>query len=368
MNFLFKSRPGEKETFGLIAKIDIFDHIKNQYTPFRFLIDSLSSAIWLVSSFCITEICKMSDSNKYLPVQHLYGDAKIELNTGIISGNIYFTSINLKSFILNDQSILLANQITVPEFKNSKIDGVLGISKNLSNLHNQQGYNSVLQNIQNKHLPGYFILRLGGNNPYIKFGNINNWDYQFFHKDKNSQKFTEKIEFINLPEKGKLVLALRHIRLLYRDQENNIVRSEYAVSECIHNGCRATLDTKSYYIYGPSSQLQAINTISASECSENTFQDLPDIEFSFYDVKINQQNKSSNRTVEVTLEPSDYMINIHENSIDDGSSGDLSCRPGIADHGTQYGWNLGIMFMKKLVILYEFEEDRLGFVRSNNEH
>jgi hypothetical protein len=300
-------------------------------------------------------------------VHLLYGDAKIELNSGTIAGNIYFTSINLKSFILNDQSILLANQITVPEFKNSKIDGVFGISKYLSNLHNQEGYNSVLQNIENKKLPAYFILRLGGNNPYIKFSNINNWDYQFFHKDKNSKKFTEKIEFINLPEKGKLVLALRHIRLIYRDEDNNIFRYEYAVSECIHHGCRATLDTKSYFIYGPSSQLQVINKLTAGECSENTYQDLPDIEFSFYDINIDQERKLSNRTVEVTLEPSDYMVNIHENSIDDGSSQGMNCRPGFGDHGTQYGWNLGIMFMKKLVILYEFEEDRLGFVRSNND-
>ena len=112
---IFKiARPGEKETLGVIAIINILDHNDMTYKPFRFLIDSLTSAFWLISSHCETELC--NDHKKYLPAHQLQGDASIVLNNGKINGNIYFTSINLKSFNLDDQSMLLVNSISIPEF------------------------------------------------------------------------------------------------------------------------------------------------------------------------------------------------------------------------------------------------------------
>jgi hypothetical protein len=68
-------------------------------------------------------------------------------------------------------------------------------------------------------------------------------------------------------------------------------------------------------------------------------------------------------TVDLTLTPEDYMINLSENSIDDGIKD--NCVPGFNDHGTQYGWNLGILFLKKFLIIYDFKNEKLGFVRSN---
>jgi hypothetical protein len=132
----------------------------------------------------------------------------------------------------------------------------LGISKFLSTLHSHSSYSSVLQNIQKQNLPPYLILRLGGYDPYLKFGEMNKWDWQYFKEAKENEIYTERIEWINLIEKGKLVLPLRHIRLIYRDANNNITHWEFALTHCIHHGCRATLDTKSYFIYGPDNQLE----------------------------------------------------------------------------------------------------------------
>ncbi len=103
------------------------------------------------------------------------------------------------------------------------------------------------------------ILRLGGSEPYIKFGEMNRMDWQYIKDDLKTEKYTERIEWLNLIEKGKLVLPLRHVRLIYRDEQNQITRWEFALTHCVWNGCRATLDTKSYYIYGPSSQLNVIS-------------------------------------------------------------------------------------------------------------
>jgi hypothetical protein len=99
----------------VIATINIFDHSQNQFVPYKFLIDSLSSAFWLISAHCDSELC--NQHKKYFPVHGLRGEASIELNNGKIQGNVYFTSVNLKSFTINDQSILLVNSIDVPEFE-----------------------------------------------------------------------------------------------------------------------------------------------------------------------------------------------------------------------------------------------------------
>jgi hypothetical protein len=107
--------------------------------------------------------------------------------------------------------------------------------------------------------------------------------------------------------------------------------------------------------------------LKTPDCSIRYFDQLPDIEFSFYDINIDNINNLSGLTVDLTLEPQDYMINSTENSIDDGSGKGLDCIPGFGDHGTQYGWNLGILFMKKFVLIYDFRNDKIGFVRANND-
>ena len=120
-----------------------------------------------------------------------------------------------------------------------------------------------MENIIDQGLPTFLIFKLGGSVPYIKFGSISPYDWQFFKVNKNNPKITERVEWVNLIEKGKLILPLRHIRLLYKDNDNKIIKWEFAFTHCINHGCRATLDTKSYFIYGPENQLEVNNLLSS---------------------------------------------------------------------------------------------------------
>jgi hypothetical protein len=95
--------------------VDVFDDYQKKFVKYNLLIDTLSSVFWLISVHCQTDLC--NQHSKYIPVKKLGPQASIDLNTGKISGNIYFTSVNLKSFILNDQSFLLVNSISVTDFK-----------------------------------------------------------------------------------------------------------------------------------------------------------------------------------------------------------------------------------------------------------
>ncbi len=107
--------------------------------------------------------------------------------------------------------------------------------------------------------------------------------------------------------------------------------------------------------------------LKSPDCSLKYYEKLPDIEFSFYDINIDSNRNVSGLTLDLTLEPEDYMINSKENEIDDGKGQGMDCVPGFGDHGTQYGWNLGILFLKKFVLIYDFKNDKVGFVRANND-
>lgn len=70
---------------------------------------------------------------------------------------------------------------------------------------------------------------------------------------------------------------------------------------------------------------------------------------------MNENETQSSLTVDLTLEPKDYMVT----SVEQGGK----CIPGFGDHGTQYGWNLGILFLKRFIVVYDFKSEKLGFVR-----
>jgi hypothetical protein len=94
--------------------------------------------------------------------------------------------------------------------------------------------------------------------PYIKFGKIEPMDLKFITKDIKTENALESIEWMHMIERGKMTLPLRHIKLIYRNEKNEIVNEIFALTHCIINGCRAVLDTKTYYFYGPASQLKVI--------------------------------------------------------------------------------------------------------------
>ena len=232
-----------------------------------------------------------------------------------------------------------------------------------------------MQNIIKQKKPPFIVLKLGGLHPYIKFGEISYQDEYYFKdlsdKDvkripkKDNKQLKEQPLWINLYEEGMFVLPLRHIKLLYKDKNGNIQKSLYAVSNCIDYGCRSTLDTKSYFIYGPESQMSKLLSLKRHNCYGDDLNSLPDIEFAFYDINVNRNRKISSRVLTLTLEPKDYMISINEGGIDDER--EMNCVPGFGTTGTQFGWNFGIMFMKKFLIAYDFEEERIGFVRISED-
>lgn len=287
------------------------------------------------------------------------GSCELYYNMGAVLGIIDKKTVHLNSLVLENQTVFLINKIDFPRFKDSNIDGVLGISKMFSPLHHKAPYYSILQNtlnyIKNENISAkvLLILKLGGNYPYLKIYFMEDFDHYHIKIDEKGQK--ETIYWVKLFDKGKLMFALKHVKLKYY-KDNQLVKEEYAVTDCLDTGCRAMIDTKSYFIYGPADQIGALKSIKGN-CKENL--DLPDIEFSFFDV--NPQTSMASSSVELTLKPDEYLV-----SSGDDSAGE-NCVVGIGDHKTDYGWNFGILFLKQFMVLYDFRDDMVGFVRIEKE-
>jgi hypothetical protein len=321
------------------------------------LIDSHSSSFWLISSLCNTANCK--DKQKVTPISNL-GTCELYYNMGAVFGTIDSRIVHLNSLVLENQNVFLINALDFPKFTESNLDGVFGISKIFSPLHHKAPYTSVLENvlkyIKNDHISAkvVLILKLGGNSPYLKIYYMEDYDYYHIRFDEFGKK--ETIFWINLFDKGKLMFALKHVKLKYYNK-NILEREEYAVKECLDMGCRAMIDTKSYFIYGPADQISVLKSIKTNNYKETS--NLPDIEFSFYDVDPSTSTASS--SVELTLKPEDYLVK--DNSTTDQNSEEDNYVVGIGDHKTDYGWNFGILFLKKFMVVYDFKDDKVGFVR-----
>ena len=351
------------------------------YKHFTCLVDTLSYITWIPSTRL-----EINDSiHQQLAPYHVVGYSKIKLLSGEIAGNFYFTSINLTNYILSSQPILLINKLNISEYLSAPFDGVLGLSKYQQLLHLRSSNVSLLENIIVQSESPFIVLKLGGSNPYIKFGEVSDNDLPYIRTispDKfgylqrrtnmqlNINKIKEQIVWISLYEEGLFTIPLYSITLVHRNSHGKTVKRELIVDNCLQYGCKATLDTKAFFIYGPYDDIIKFSRLNKKYCGISQFNELPDIEFGFVDVNVNRNKKLSNRIVKLILEPKDYMVdnnNNGENFNDEYLNEKEGCVPGFIATESDFGWNFGVLFLSKFLISYDIEKDRLGFVRISEE-
>lgn len=369
--------------YGVHINVPIYDMNEQMYKQFKCLVDTLSYITWIPSTQL--DIHEESMHQQLMPY-HVRGYSNIKLLSGEISGNFYFTNINLTNYIITSQLILLINKLNIPEYTTAPFDGVLGISKYHHLLHLRNSNISLLENIINQHKPPFIILKLGGNNPYIKFGEISDNDLPFIrtvssrkfmflqsktYTQLNINKIKEQIIWINLYEEGLFTIPLYSVTLLYRDLLGKVVKRELIIDNCMQYGCKAMLNTKSFFIYGPYDDVSKFNKLKRKYCDVKQFNMLPDIEFGFVDVNVNRNKKLSNRIVKLILEPKDYMIDNNNN--DDNNNDEYintteeGCVPGFIATDSNFEWNFGVLFLSKFLISYDIEKERIGFVRISED-
>ena len=104
------SRPGDVEDGGAMIEMTLSNGI-----TYRMLLDTVSNVLWLMSNECKDSSCK--GHNLYTPTKQTWGNAQIEYNTGDLIGKNYKLNLNLKTFTIPGQMIILINSVGVSEFK-----------------------------------------------------------------------------------------------------------------------------------------------------------------------------------------------------------------------------------------------------------
>jgi len=90
-------------------------HIWKDYHN-KMLIDTVTNVIWIMSNECKDEACE--GHNLFTPANPTWGHVEIEYNTGKLLGRNYKVSnLNLKSFSVPEQNIILVDNLEVEEFK-----------------------------------------------------------------------------------------------------------------------------------------------------------------------------------------------------------------------------------------------------------
>src|SRR5690349_11763635 len=119
---------------------------------------------------------------------------------------------------------------------------MMGIARNVSHLHGSLPYFSIIENILNRrkqHLLGekVYISLYTYNNMFMDFGRI------------PTEKLSSPIQWINIAEKGKLLLALYRVKLTFFEK-GNVKRTLYVMHDCV-KGCHLSIDTTSHFSYAP---------------------------------------------------------------------------------------------------------------------
>jgi len=81
----------------------------------KMLLDTVTNVIWIMSNECQDETCQ--GHNLFTPANPTWGRVEIEYNTGKIYGRNYKAKLNLKTFTVLEQHLLLIDKIEIEEFK-----------------------------------------------------------------------------------------------------------------------------------------------------------------------------------------------------------------------------------------------------------
>ena len=111
-----KIRPGETELGGVKAKIKVFIDSEQTYKEFNLLVDTMSSAFWLLSSNCNEASFPDCKGKQKLKPNKNVGTAELFYNNGNITGTIDLTTVNLHSVVLEKQTIFSIDFIQFAEF------------------------------------------------------------------------------------------------------------------------------------------------------------------------------------------------------------------------------------------------------------
>jgi len=147
-------------------------------------------------------------------------------------------------------------------------------------------------------------------------------------------------------------VKISDVRVLHAGEDDAANRRKRA--PICPDGCKTIIDTGTYLIYGPEEQFRRVlKDVEVNSCDDRA--NLPNIILEIIGLK---DDSGLDQVVELVLTPDDYVLEFDMNGVTD-------CVMGLAPDTEDTGWTLGQVFLKSFLTVFDREEGRIGFVRSN---
>jgi hypothetical protein len=287
----------------------------------------------------------------------------IQYLSGKVEGDLVVEDVRVGSLSVPEQIVGIAETIDVPLLDEVRWDGILGLAYPSSALA-KKGVTPFFDNLMAKKLLqdsifGYYLGPRGG---MVTFGAV----------DRKYIQPGAEFVYAGVTHRGYWTVGIVDILLTYPGTG----RVSTGVCKNRKRGmCKAIVDTGTYLVYGPASEVKgALRDIQSSSCA--AMGKLPSITFQLYGGGGNAPNP------EVTLSPADYTLQFYvpgngvpadecsqaQYEHPDGAGIDRArctpdCVTGIApDKDTL--WTLGQVFLRNFYAVFDRTHNRIGFARA----
>jgi hypothetical protein len=308
-------------------------------TPFKALFDTGSCEFWVPSSECTTQRCEAHDrfpaTGRERKIEH---SMNIQYLSGKVQGDMIKTEVILGDLKVKGQVVGLGRVVEIDLLDDVEWDGILGLAYPNPTL-NAQGVvplfdNVISQNLlHERKLSNQFAYYIDDEKGAVTFGGAN---CDLLHA--NTAECINRFQFVPVTEQTYWTITIRDVRVKYPGQQE---RSGF----CPEGGCKAIVDTGTYLVYGPSSQVAAMMDRSLNGCD---LAGLPDLHFDFH-VRAGEPPQT------VTLKPIDYVLKFRNDGRDE-------CVMGVSPDADTI-WTLGQVFLRSFYTVFDRDENRIGFAR-----
>lgn len=361
---------------------------------FPMLFDTGSCEFWVPSVGCEekTDPARCRKHHLYDPEKSAtnenYADKVMSIKylSGAVEGPLATDTVQIGNLVVKKQVFGMARQIDVPLLDDVVWDGIIGLAYPNEELTGE-GIHPLFDTIMEQKLVlnNIFSYYLGFNGGAVTFGGVDerymgDFDVKaattsattktdpaptskttkapivasFLEKSETTSK-KKFFNYAKVTEKGYWTIEIEDILLRFPDTDKE---ESTGVCKDRENGrCTAIVDTGTYLIYGPQDQVNnQLGKVIVDTCDD--IKNLPDIIFVLY-------AGDNVAPAKITLHPHDYVLEFHiPSDANSGAEEESDCVLGIGpDNDT--GWTLGQVFLRSFYVVFDRDNDRIGFTRAN---
>jgi len=310
---------------------------------FKVLFDTGSCEFWVPSSTCSTARCQRHNRFPQDPNNSRLASTtgmNIQYLSGRVAGDMVYETIKLGDIEVKNQVVGLAKVVDIELLDDVQWDGILGLAYPNPTL-TQQGITPLFDTIvQSKvlsgpprHLANQFAYYIDDTKGAVTFGGAN---CDMLGVGSKTQ-CVDRFKFVPVTEKTYWTISIKDVRVKYPNKPESS-------GNCPKEGCKAIVDTGTYLIYGPESQVSNMLTHQLQSCTHHGA--MPTFTFDFH---VN----TGDEPVSLALKPIDYILKFNINHRDE-------CVVGISPDKDVI-WTLGQVFLRTFYTVFDRDEDRIVF-------